>query len=201
FRLFHNILYQDMSYFDLLGGKGKLSNMLADDLLKLKEGIGDKVADFLSLLARMIGCLIFALVKGWKLTLVILAIAPLVIIAFNLTIKFTVKYTQKQIHAYAKANTIAQEVLTAIRTVTAFNGQMKEYDRYASSLSQIPSIGFKKGLVQGLCQVFSNVAIGIVFTAALWYGQYLIKTECRTYSAGILVVVSEDFFQTISSSI
>ena len=54
----------------------------------------------------------------------------------------------------------------------------------------MPSIGIKKGIIQGLCQIFSNVAIGIVFTAALWYGQYLIKTECRAYSAGILVVVS-----------
>jgi ATP-binding cassette subfamily B (MDR/TAP) protein 1 len=120
-----------MSYFDILNGKGKLSNMLTDDLLKVKEGIGDKVSDFLSLLARMIGCLVFALVKGWKLTLIILAIAPLVILAFNLTIKFTIKYAKEQTHAYAKANTIAQEILTAIRTVTAFNGQKKEYQRFA----------------------------------------------------------------------
>ena len=42
-----------MSFFDTFGGKGKLSNMLTDDLLKVKEGIGDKMADFLSLLARM----------------------------------------------------------------------------------------------------------------------------------------------------
>jgi len=52
-------------------------------------------------------------------------------------------------------------------------------------------IGIKKGIVQGLCQIFSNVTIGIIFTAALWYGQYLIKTECRAYSAGVLVVVSQ----------
>ena len=118
-----------MSFFDLLDGKGKLTNTLTDDLLKMKEGIGDKVADFLSLLARMIGCLIFSFIKGWKLTLVILAIAPLVIVAFNLTIKFTIKYTKKQIQAYGQANSIAQEVLTAIRTVTAFSGQKKEYQR------------------------------------------------------------------------
>ncbi|CAF3318570.1 unnamed protein product [Rotaria sp. Silwood2] len=189
FRLFRNILYQEMSYFDVLGGKGKLTNMLTDDLLKIKDGMGDKMADFLSLLARMIGCLVFALVKGWKLSLVIVAVAPLVIIAFNLTIKFTVKYTKKQIHAYAKAYNIAQEVLFAIRTVTAFNGQKKEYERYANTLSEVPLIGMKKGIIQGLCQIFSNIATGIVFTAALWYGQYLIKTECHTYSAGILVVI------------
>lgn len=118
-----------MSYFDTLKDKGKLGNMLTDDLLKVKDGIGDKVADFLSLLARMIGCLVFALVKGWKLTLVILAAAPLVILVFNLTIKFSIKYAKEQNMAYAKANTIVQEVLTAIRTVTAFNGQRKEHKR------------------------------------------------------------------------
>ena len=133
FRLFRHILYQDMSYFDVLGGKGKLTNTLTDDLLKMKDGIGDKVADFLSLLARMIGCLIFALITGWKLSVVILAVAPLVIFAFNLTIKFTVKYTKEQIQAYAQANSIAQEVLTAIRTVTAFNGQKKEHKRLTLS--------------------------------------------------------------------
>ena len=123
-----------MSYFDLLDGKGKLSNTLTDDLLKVKEGMGDKVADFLSLLARMIGCLLFALIKGWKLTLVLLAAAPLVVVAFNLTIKLTVKYSKEQILAYAEANSIAQEVLVAIRTVTAFNGQRKEHDRFVARL-------------------------------------------------------------------
>jgi ABC-type multidrug transport system fused ATPase/permease subunit len=119
-----------MSYFDTLNGKGKLSNMLTDDLLKVKEGIGDKVADLLSLLTRMVGCLVFALVKGWKLSLIILAIAPLVVLAFNLTIRFTIKYAKQQIDASAKAHTIVQEVITAIRTVTAFNGQKQEYERY-----------------------------------------------------------------------
>ena len=132
-----------MSFFDVLDGKGKLTNTLTNDLLKMKEGMGDKVADFLSLLARMIGCLIFSLIKGWKLTLVILAIAPLVIVAFNLTIKFTIKYTKKQILAYGKANSIAQEVLTAIRTVTAFNGQKKEYQRsFDFNSSSLPCVNF-----------------------------------------------------------
>jgi ABC-type multidrug transport system fused ATPase/permease subunit len=119
-----------VSFFDTLIDKGKLTNMLTDDLLKVKDGIGDQVADFLSLLARMIGCLIFALFKGWKLTLVILSVAPLVILVFNLTIKFSIKYAKQQIEAYGKANTIVQEVLTAIRTVTAFNGQKKEQNRF-----------------------------------------------------------------------
>jgi len=43
--------------------------------------------DFISLLARMIGAIIYALAIGWKLTLVYLSISPLIILTFNLTIK------------------------------------------------------------------------------------------------------------------
>lgn len=39
------------------------------------------------------------------------------------------KYTAMEMQAYSKAGAIAQEVLGAIRTVTAFGGQTKEYER------------------------------------------------------------------------
>lgn len=39
------------------------------------------------------------------------------------------KYTAMELQAYSAANAVAQEVLGAIRTVTAFRGQKKEGDR------------------------------------------------------------------------
>jgi hypothetical protein len=40
-----------------------------------------------------------------------------------------VKYTKKEIKAFASASAVAQEVLQNIRTVTAFHGQQKEEER------------------------------------------------------------------------
>jgi len=39
------------------------------------------------------------------------------------------KYTIKEIQAFASASSVAQEVLQNIRTVTAFHGQKKEEER------------------------------------------------------------------------
>jgi len=39
--------------------------------------------------------------------------------------------TKKELEAYAKAGAVAEEVIGAIRTVTAFGGQNKEVLRYA----------------------------------------------------------------------
>jgi ATP-binding cassette subfamily B (MDR/TAP) protein 1 len=66
---------------------GELSSRLVDDLENIREGIGFRVADFICLLSRIIGLLIFALCTGWKLTLVFLSISPLIILTFNILIR------------------------------------------------------------------------------------------------------------------
>lgn len=38
--------------------------------------------------------------------------------------------TTKELDAYAKAGSIAEEVLSSIRTVAAFGGEKKEIERY-----------------------------------------------------------------------
>ncbi len=47
----------------------------------------------------------------------------------GIVIQVIMKYTIKEIQAFASASSIAQEVLQNIRTVTAFHGQTKEEER------------------------------------------------------------------------
>ena len=47
----------------------------------------EKVPDFISLLARVLGAIIFALATGWQLTLVFLSVSPFIILIFNLTFR------------------------------------------------------------------------------------------------------------------
>ena len=42
--------------------------------------------------------------------------------------------TTKELDAYAKAGSIAEEVLSSIRTVAAFGGERKEIERYKYTL-------------------------------------------------------------------
>lgn len=43
--------------------------------------------------------------------------------------QLTTSFTGKELTAYAKAGAVAEEVLSAIRTVVAFGGQQKECQR------------------------------------------------------------------------
>jgi ABC-type transport system involved in Fe-S cluster assembly fused permease/ATPase subunit len=58
--------------------------------------------------------------------------------------------------AYAGASAVAQQVISAIRTVNAFNGQERECERYEKKLEEAEKSGIKKALVSaaGLGTVF-----------------------------------------------
>jgi len=53
---------------------------LYSDVNKIREGIGDKIANTLQYLACFISGIIMGIAYGWKLALVILAISPLLVI-------------------------------------------------------------------------------------------------------------------------
>ena len=48
---------------------------------------------------------------------------------FLFILKLTSVISTKELKSYAMAGAVAEEVLTAIRTVFAFNGSKKEYER------------------------------------------------------------------------
>ncbi|CAF1405022.1 unnamed protein product [Adineta steineri] len=188
YALFENIMRQEMGWFDCRNA-GELSSRLVDDLENIREGIGFRVADFICLLSRIIGLLIFALCTGWKLTLVFLSISPLIILTFNILIRVMVKFTILELKAYSTANSIAQEVLGAIRTVTAFNGQAKEIQRYEKNLTEGRRVGIQKGIMIGTTRALSGIIMNGGVAIVFWYGPYLIRTECQNYSAGHWIVI------------
>lgn len=96
-----------------------------------------------------LGCIIMAYVKGWKLALVASASLPLIGASFAF-LAFTLKYfNTKEIQAYSQAGGIAGEVLASIRTVFAYGGQKKTYERYANELYKAERTGIRKGMAIG----------------------------------------------------
>lgn len=60
------------------------------DLEKLQNGIGEKVGIFIYLLSSFFYSIIISLIYGWKLTLVVLSCAPIMIVATAIVAKVIV---------------------------------------------------------------------------------------------------------------
>lgn len=184
--LFKSILRQDIGWFDT-HEVGELNTRLSDDVTKIQAGIGDKLGQFLQWFSTFLAGFVIGFVFGWKLTLVILSVSPFLVVSGVIMGKLTSSMTQKELSAYARAGAVAEEVLTAIRTVTAFNGGLKECKRYNRNLEEAQNFGVKRGFVSGLSMGLVFFFIFGSYALAFWYGSRLVRDG--EYSVGDMLIV------------
>ena len=139
---------QDIGWYDVYKS-GELTSRLSDDITKIKDGIGDKFGTTLQYLSTFLGGVIVAFVKGWKLTLVILSVSPVLFLTSVMFAKLAEALSSNELKSYATAGAVAEEVFTSIRTVFAFNGVKKDHKRYESKLDEAKAFGIKKATVNG----------------------------------------------------
>lgn len=173
---FRSIMQQEIGWFDTTDS-GELSTRLTDDVTKIQNGIGDKVAMVIQSVTMFLAGFTIGFVYSWKLTLVILSLTPALVVTGGITGKVIGNLTSKEQSAYAKAGSIAEEVLSSIRTVVAFGGEEKEYQRYSSHLHESQSAGIKKGVSTGVAFGLFHVVIFSCYALAFWYGSKLISEE------------------------
>uniref|UniRef100_A0AC34FEK6 ABC transmembrane type-1 domain-containing protein n=1 Tax=Panagrolaimus sp. ES5 TaxID=591445 RepID=A0AC34FEK6_9BILA len=82
--------------------------------------------------------------------------------------------SKKAAKNYSTAGSLAEEIISEIKTVIAFNGQLFEYDRV---LQKAQKIGIKKSMITGF---FSGVYMAVLFGSiglAFWYGNQLVFSK------------------------
>ncbi|XP_057614396.1 multidrug resistance protein 2 isoform X1 [Chionomys nivalis] len=185
-KFFHAIMNQEIGWFDV-HDVGELNTRLADDVFKINEGIGDKIGMFFYSITSFLAGFIVGFIRGWKLTLVILAVTPLIGLSSAMWAKVMTSFTNKELLAYAKAGAVAEEVLAAIRTVIAFGGQKKELERYNKNLEEAKNVGIKKAITGGISIGIAYLLVYASYALAFWYGTSLVLSN--EYSVGQVITV------------
>lgn len=166
--------------------------------------------------------MIIGFYRGWKLTLVILSLSPILFICAVLFTKIAESLSKNELKSYAKAGAVAEEVFAAIRTVFAFNGSRKEHVRYVEKLEMARKSGIKKGVITGFLfgvvwivinggRIFRNILKVFkrphfiiltnkplkAYALGFWYGWTLtIEDE---YTVGRIVLVFFSIIQRLSA--
>ncbi|NWX59965.1 MDR1 protein, partial [Promerops cafer] len=186
-KFFFAVLHQEMAWFDTTQ-IGTLNTRLTDDINTIREGIGDKISIFLQFFSTFVSGLIIGFIYGWKLTLVVMSVSPLLAASAAVWSTLLASLTAKELSAYAKAGAVAEEILTAIRTVVAFNGQQKALERYDANLEMAKRVGMKKSITTNTCLGLSQFFIFGSYALAFWYGTKL-TAEDPHYDIGRVLIV------------
>ncbi|KAF9928630.1 Multidrug resistance protein 1 [Linnemannia zychae] len=184
----HAILRQDISWHDTSKNSESLNSRLNADTQLIYDGLADKVGACLSSLISFITGFIIAFYYGWRMTLVLFGIIPLLAVSMGFMMKYNVSTTAEGQDAYAVAGGIAEQAIGSIRTVVAFDGQKREMKKYTELVNQAYKTGIKKSVFTG---VGMGLFMGILFLSyalAFWYGSRQVK-DGEMKSGDVLTVL------------
>jgi ATP-binding cassette subfamily B (MDR/TAP) protein 1 len=191
---FNSLLDQEIGYFDMKR-TGQLVNDLAETEL-VQDAYSTKFGEIFKNMIQGVLGIILGLIAGWQMALIMLSAAPLLIVtlggAGSLTRFFVAKITAKMNGAASVAN----EVISSMRTVRSMDGEEKEKDRYTRELKRAESFFIFKaislGISIGLVSFFiwGAIALGFWFGGTLSVrGQLTIGNMFKVFGLNLIAVI------------
>ena len=165
-----SVLHQEIGYFDTVATSGFLLQGLNEDCITIQTAIGEKVSMFLFFSSTFLAGSIIALVRGWDMALVIFSLLPILGGAGFAVMILVARLTGRINRAYADANSLAQQALSNVRTVYAFNGQERSVNAFDESLEKPMRVGIKQGFLAGSTLGIVNCVAFCTYALAMWYG-------------------------------
>ncbi|KAF7037315.1 hypothetical protein CFC21_047720 [Triticum aestivum] len=182
-----SVLRQDISFFDVEMTTGQIVSRMSGDTVLVQDAIGEKVGKFLQLVATFIGGFVVAFVKGWLLSLVMLACIPPVVIAGGAVAKVLSTISSKGQESYSDAANVVEQTIGSIKTVASFNGEKQAIGDYNKLINKAYKTTVKEGLANG----FGMGSVFFIFFSsyglAIWYGGKLILT--KGYTGGEVISI------------
>ncbi|CAG8544756.1 10017_t:CDS:10 [Ambispora leptoticha] len=173
---FAAVLRQDIAWFDSVA-TGEIVSRISSDVEIIQGGISEKLAGIIQGVTTFFVAFIIAFVQGWKLALVLCCIIPLLTASGAFIGKSVSSFTTRGQDAYASAGTIAEQVLSGIKTVTAFGGQEREAARYKKKLDVAYELGKKQSIIQGVGIGTIMFILFSTYGLAFFYGAKLVVNK------------------------
>ena len=175
-KYFTTILAQEQGWFDA-NNAFEFATKVQAQLEQVEQGIGDKIGLVITMVAQCIVGFIFAFIASWKLTLVMLCVAPFIIflsIFLMFALKKGIVLARK---TWETAGGIAEEMLYNIKTVASFANFEYELRKFNEKVELVWSIDLinacKLGFSVGFIIFFLNICIFLAFI----YGRTLIGKD------------------------
>ncbi|CAG9138256.1 unnamed protein product [Plutella xylostella] len=199
-----SVLRQDMYWYDT-DTSFNLASRMSDDMLKLKDGLGEKLAIVANLVGTAVLCIAAAFPQGWQLTLACASVVPCSIAASVALANYQTKSSVRELNSYSQAGKQAEEVLKSVRTIIAFGGEQKETDRYRRLLEPAESYSRKRGLYTGIgtglnwVLTYSLNAIGLAYGTRLVLDDMAKPAEERRYEVGSIISIMFSMYMATQS--
>ncbi|KAF8503872.1 P-loop containing nucleoside triphosphate hydrolase protein [Gautieria morchelliformis] len=166
------VLRQDIAFFDNVG-PGEIATRIQTDTHLLQQGTSEKVALVFNYSGAFFSGFALAYARSWRLALALSSILPCMIITGGILGKFLTAYKQLGRTAIAEGGSLAEEVISTIRTAHAFGTQTKLSQLYDGRVHNSLVADAKAAVWQGcglatfFFIIYSGYALSFSFGATL----------------------------------
>ncbi|XP_047446806.1 ATP-binding cassette sub-family B member 9 [Mugil cephalus] len=182
--LFRALMGQEIAFFDE-NHTGDILSRLSADTTQVSDLISQNINVFLRSIIKSVGFFIFMFGMSWKLTLVTIMGFPFIALVSQLYGDYYKKLTKEVQTTLAEANKVAEETISAMRTVRSFANECREADSYYAKLMVMFQLNKKQALAYA-CYMWSSCISELALElAVLYYGGHLVITG--QLSSGALI--------------
>ncbi|KAL5725797.1 ABC transporter B member 25 [Ranunculus cassubicifolius] len=181
-KLFSHLVQQEIAFFDVTR-TGELLSRLSEDTQIIKNAATTNLSEALRNLSTTFIGLGFMFTTSWKLTLLSLAVVPVISVGVRKVGRYLRELSHKTQAAAAVAASIAEESFGAIRTVRSFAQEDYEISRYSERVDETLKLGLKQAIVVGFFSGGLNAASTLSVAVVVIYGAYLTIQGAMTTGA------------------
>src|SRR5699024_2317902 len=116
------------------------------------------------------GGIIMAVSKDAKLSLIILATMPVLIIAIAAVLKFGMPLFKAVQRRLDRLNLVMRENLTGVRVIRAFHKEEEEKQRLQKANKNLTDISIKVNKLMAFAMPFIMLVMNLTIVAVLWFG-------------------------------
>ncbi|OCL13054.1 P-loop containing nucleoside triphosphate hydrolase protein [Glonium stellatum] len=187
----HVILNQRLVFHETELTPGAVSMALSSHSNAIRSGLAEKFGLSLKSCSTVAAAFIVALSSQWKLALVTSTIIPAVVVVVGITSALDEKLEQSINVAKSDAATVAEEIVSSVRTMRALRATEKLCKKYESYLMQATNIGWKRSPISGIQTGSYMFILYCGYALAFWYGVRLFANhEAKTSGKVITTLFS-----------
>lgn len=182
--LFRTLMRQEIGFFDE-NHTGDIISRLSVDTTQVSDLISQNVNIFLRNTIKGTGDFIFMCGISWKLSLVTIMGFPFIALISKLYGNYYKQLSKDVQTTLAEANKVAEETISAMRTVRSFANECREADSYYAKLLVMFQLNKKEALAY-TCYMWSSCISELALEVAIvYYGGHLVITG--QMSSGALI--------------
>lgn len=152
---------------------GVIMSTLTNDIEVVMMALLQSVPQFIISIVTVIGSGILMFLVSWRLSLIPIAILPLMVFATVFIAKKSYRLFLSQQEKIADLNGVTEETITGLKVVKLYNQEQNVIDKFKVKNNELKKVGFKAQVLSGFAWPITNFINNLSYALIVGIGAYL----------------------------